>query len=557
MYREILKLGLALFSMCDHPECNPFKQWAQTSAPVRCSRITVAKYKCETIGCISAATFNVEGRDRGRFCGAHKLAHMVNVLSKRCEHTDCDSKQPGFGFINSKPQFCSKHKLDGMINLKEKLCAFSGCEAYAAWGSEKAMFCSEHKGDSMLNIKRKTLLCIFTGCQVTSSYGLVSGSKTHCASHKTEGMVCLKTKKTCEFTGCTLSPSFNVAGLVAARFCSKHKHDGMVDVKSKRCLFIGCTVTAPAFGSIGGLPQYCLEHKKDGMVNVKSKKCDHNGCDSINRNFDIVGGKGRFCSQHKLEGMVDVKTILCIFDGCGKSALYGKPGNKRSHCASHRQPGMIKKPNATCVDCSELAIYGLNWTATHCLDHKVDGELNLIERPCASCGLDYVLNTDDKCEYCVPAVRVSVALAKQNALMDFLDSAGLRGLSTDKIVDGGACGKERPDRIFDFGDKIVILECDEFQHKERACECEQTRMINIGQSFGGLPVYFIRWNPDNYKTKGSCESISKRHKLVSALLKDIQNGLALPLALTAALYMYYDGWSGLASESWSVLVPYV
>jgi hypothetical protein len=23
-------------------------------------------------------------------------------------------------------------------------------------------------------------------------------------------------------------------------------------------------------------------------------------------------------------------------------------------------------------------------------------------------------------------------------------------------------------------------------------------MVNIGQTFGGIPVYFIRWNPDDY-----------------------------------------------------------
>jgi hypothetical protein len=53
------------------------------------------------------------------------------------------------------------------------------------------------------------------------------------------------------------------------------------------------------------------------------------------------------------------------------------------------------------------------------------------------------------------------ALAKQNTLMDFLDNVGFQGNSTNKIIEGGICGLERPDRVYDFGDKIIILECDE------------------------------------------------------------------------------------------------
>ena len=136
--------------------------------------------------------------------------------------------------------------------------------------------------------------------------------------------------------------------------------------------------------------------------------------------------------------------------------------------------------------------------------------------------------------------------------MDYLDARGLVGQSTDTMVDGGTCGKERPDRVYDFGKYIVVLECDEYQHRERACECEQTRMINIGQAFGGVPVYFIRWNPDPYKcSTGIPELVSKRHKLCGDLITDIRDGkIELPLALVSAIYLYYDGWYSIAEETW-------
>ena len=221
---------------------------------------------------------------------------------------------------------------------------------------------------------------------------------------------------------------------------------------------------------------------------------------------------------------------------------------------------MILKPNAKCKDCKEPAIYGINRVPRHCESHKTSDDENLVERPCISCSLPYILDKDNKCENCNPAAFATARLAKQNAVMDYLDARGLHGDSTDKIIDGGACGKERPDRIFDLGDKIIVLECDEHQHRERACICEQTRMVNIGQSFGGIPVYFIRWNPDDYSPANSRkkpEDVKKRHKLVGDLIDDIKaDRVILPVALVSALYMYYDDWSSLAEEEWKVLTPF-
>jgi hypothetical protein len=223
---------------------------------------------------------------------------------------------------------------------------------------------------------------------------------------------------------------------------------------------------------------------------------------------------------------------------------------------------MIRKPNAKCSEksCKEPAIWGSNWAPKHCETHKTQDEMNLVERACASCGLIYILDNNDKCEMCNPESWATARLAKQNALMDYLDVRNLNGLSTDTTIDSGLCGKERPDRVYDFTDKIVVLECDEHQHRERACVCEQTRMINIGQSFGGTPVYFIRWNPDDYSPENNRkqpELLAKRHKLVGDLISDIKNGKAiLPIALVSVIYLYYDDWSCLADEKWSVLLSF-
>jgi len=144
--------------------------------------------------------------------------------------------------------------------------------------------------------------------------------------------------------------------------------------------------------------------------------------------------------------------------------------------------------------------------------------------------------------------------------MEYLDAQGLQGATTDKIVEGGTCGKERPDRIYEFGDKIVDLEVDEHQHKDRACECEQTRMVNLGQTYGGTPVYFIRFNPDDYKAanpKKAPEPLEARYKLLAELIRGIRDGtVPLPKALVSALYLYYDGWDGYLKAEWEVLTSF-
>ena len=217
---------------------------------------------------------------------------------------------------------------------------------------------------------------------------------------------------------------------------------------------------------------------------------------------------------------------------------------------------MITKPTRKCLapKCKEMAIWGLHFVLLNCEKHKQPGQQNLAEHKCVSCGFMYILDENNRCENCDPTYFIKTRLAKQTALMTFLDAHGHEGVSTDRMVDGGECGKERPDRVFDYGDKIVIVECDEDQHDDRPCLCEQARMVNLGQSFGGMPVYFLRWNPDDYK--GGDAPLQQRYEVLASVLSDIKTGrMPVPKALTSALYLYYNGWKGLHKEKWQVLTP--
>ncbi len=301
----------------------------------------------------------------------------------------------------------------------------------------------------------------------------------------------------------------------------------------------------------------CFIHKTDDMKCVYNKySCVHTGC-KTHPYFNLPGNPAKYCSVHKLHGMINLYKKTCCITDCYKSALYGKPGTPISCCGEHRKPGMIKRPNGICINCISPAIYGYNYIAKHCEVHKEEHEHNLVERNCKSCNLVMILDNDNYCEYCNPITFKTARLAKQNALMHFLDSNGLPGSSTDTIIDGGACGKERPDRVFDFGDKILILECDEHQHRDRLLECENTRMINISQSFGGIPVYFIRFNPDDYSPIDDSidiHPITVRYNTLLRLITSIKECYTiLPHALLAVLYMYYDDYD---TDSWNKLITF-
>ena len=77
---------------------------------------------------------------------------------------------------------------------------------------------------------------------------------------------------------------------------------------------------------------------------------------------------------------------------------------------------MIKYPTTKCKKCKELAIYGTNQTPKHCELHKTDEEENLLERPCISCSLPYILNKENKCENCDPESFKTVQLNGPNSL---------------------------------------------------------------------------------------------------------------------------------------------
>ena len=504
--------------------------------------------RCKTEGCtVKSAVFGLKD-SIDKYCNIHKTSEMINLVSKKCNHESCN-KTPSYGSPGDKPTVCGQHKTSVMVELTKIKC--KQCNTRASFGLKggKVEYCVEHKTPEMIDLANKK--CMFESCNKQPTFGIKGYTPLFCIEHKTLEMVDLKSKK-CD--KCDTKPTFNLKGK-KPRFCLAHKEPNMINVVNNKCNHKDCD-KIPIFGEKGKKATYCKEHKKNNMVDVYNKQCKFDNC-TKRPNFDIKGGNGKFCFEHKTNEMVDVRHRKCV--ECDQRDYYGKPGKPTTHCFKHRKIGMIRNSNSKCKSpkCKEPALYGKNFVPIYCETHKNADDINFVERECVSCNLVMILDDNNKCEYCNPESFKFIRLIKQNALMDYLDANNLKGESTDKIVNGGSCGKERPDRVYDFGDKIIILECDEYQHKNMLCVCEQTRMVNLGQSYGGIPVYFIRWNPDDYKQPNADkkpDTILQRHKLVKDFIKDIKNNkLKLPVALVSAFYMYYDDWECLNNDNWEII----
>jgi hypothetical protein len=103
---------------------------------------------------------------------------------------------------------------------------------------------------------------------------------------------------------------------------------------------------------------------------------------------------------------------------------------------------------------------------------------------------------------------------------------------------GFICGNFKPDVLYDCGTHFLVIEVDENQHKQYEEDCENSRMQNIYQSLG-LPVIFLRYNPDSYQGLNSKKSTLefRLEKLVQEIGLNMKR---IPTSPVTAIYMFYD-----------------
>jgi hypothetical protein len=318
--------------------------------------------------------------------------------------------------------------------------------------------------------------------------------------------------------------------------CKIHKDPEMIDVINKRCEEPGCKFHA-IFGIMGGKKTHCRIHKPQETVNVVSKKCierfarnrfaiSPGGCPR-GPSFGTEGGKALYCAVHKKDGMVDVTHPRCKTEGCPRQPSFGLERGQPTHCAIHKPPGAEDVVNPRCAleGCKIInPSFGPpgSKTGTHCVTHKLPGHVPTNTNPCSSCGLPYQIKKGSLCRNCDPAVQRNKNL-REEKIKTFL-SARFAGLEYrhDKGIPDRFCKevRSRPNFLFDCGTHLVELEVDQFEHRNYEEGCELARQYNIVAATG-LPVHFIRYNPDGFSIDGSNVRLGekRRHDLLERELK--------------------------------------
>ena len=308
----------------------------------------------------------------------------------------------------------------------------------------------------------------------------------------------------------------------------------MINVLDKTCELCEKIPTFNVRGSKKG--RFCAEHREPDMINVLDKTCEL--CEKI-PTFNVRGSKkGRFCAEHREPGMLDVRNKKCEL--CEKRPGYGYAGQRPSFCYQHRVVDTISNPRKRCLEpnCKEMALYGID-KHEHCETHKLPDETNIMERQCRSCGLLGLVDKNMNCETCDPDAFKTIRLAKQNQVRDYLLANDVTFTSIDRTINGGACGRERPDFLIDCVTHMLVIEVDEHQHAGNPCECEQMRMVNISQS-NGMPTIFLRYNPDTYKVQKGLKMFSTSQRLDYLLrwTKHLQQ--QTPTGYLQVLYLFFD-----------------
>lgn len=510
-----------------------------------------AKHKksCIFPGCETRPSFGLLTDKIATYCKPHKPPGAVDVVNPRCQHPEGCTKGAGFGLPDGPRLRCKEHKLEGHVNKhvsKNSICKHEdGCTTIATYGKpgdKIVSFCKPHAPEGYEDIKNPR--CTDPNCKTRASYGKPgTKSPTFCEPHAPDGYVDV-VGVMCIHADCGKHASFGLPNDKKPSTCEKHKLDGYINLCAAICVFEGCTTVA-SLGKPGTKKAlYCSPHAPDNFINVKSAKCTEKGCITTACYGKPEDKVPSHCKKHHIIGQeVDIKNVRCKSDKCTVRASYGMPGHKPVACAQHRTKGMMIYPSRKCIVCKkEQALYGVS-EPLHCEKHKNKTDLNLVYRDCVTCLVAEILGDDGQCGRCNEWFGKKLYCYKQRIVRDML----LRHDDIPKFdfyertINEAECGRERTDMRWDTPTHQVVLEVDENQHHSQPCVCEQTRMVNLTMAIG-MPVFWIRYNPDKFNTIWDGLNDDTRHetlrKTIKLCLLDVPKDTADFCRVT---YLFFNG----------------
>jgi hypothetical protein len=365
----------------------------------------------------------------------------------------------------------------------------------------------------MININK---LCI--GCYTI--YPLFNNPgmpRKYCNACKKEEIVNVK-DKLCEICNVTQA-CFNKPGL-PRKYCVYCKDDDMVDIKNKNKKCIKCHGPQANYNKPGLKAEYCVGCKDNDMINVNVILCQK--CNMVQPVYNKPGLPARFCVTCKTDEMIDVNAKLCI--DCGKPYPYfNLKGLPPRYCENCKTNEMIDVKNPRCVNCDKLyPTYNKpGLPKRYCSDCKTNDMVDVTVKRCIECKEIRISRNnkyDGHCLRCFiykfPDNKITKNYkVKERYIQDFIKEEFCNEFDFDKIIQGG-CSKKRPDAFKDCLTYVLIIEIDEYQHRNYEEICENRRMMEIFGDTNYRPVVFIRFNPDSYidKNNDKMESSFNMHK---------------------------------------------
>ena len=382
---------------------------------------------------------------------------------------------------------------------------------------------------SKCHICRQSLQITSNKCETCSIRAIYNyPDKTNgirCKTHSLVNMVDIKSKKCIKCK--TKQPVFNYKEETIPTHCKGCADVNMVDIKSKKC--IKCKTKIPVFNyKEETIPTHCKGCADVNMVDIKNKKCIK--CKTkrpvFNYKEETIPTHCKGCAD---VNMVDITHKKCDYEKCNTQPYYGFCGQLKTRCAKHKICNkMYVKSIIICKeeDCKEISTYGKT-EPEYCFNHCKEDDVCLIGKKCIRCCReDEILDKNDLClEYCskedIDKYIKRIIKKKETMVLEYLNNNIDYKSRDDDTIKSNNIGKKynRPDRIYEFKNYIVIIEIDENQHKGYHCvvkETEMARMYDIGSNIletKNKSTIFVRFNPDNYRLGGKIQKYSMPKRL--------------------------------------------
>jgi hypothetical protein len=318
----------------------------------------------------------------------------------------------------------------------------------------------------------------------------------------------------CIYKDCSVSACFNYIYNKKRLYCNKHKLNNMININDiKRfCIIDKCMIRACYNYETENNGIYCKTHKLKNMINVldKNKKCGYKECNKISIYNYENEKKGIYCKIHKLENMIDIvnKNKICIIKNCTIRAGYNYENEKKGiYCRNHKLANMIDILHNKCkfTNCNIRPIYNYEneKKGIYCNKHKLENMIDVVNKNLL-CKMCKMIRSEKRLEFLCSLCfyytypnheKTHNHKTKENQIISDLNKEFNNIIIQDKLISGG-CSKRRPDGLIQLNDYNIIIEIDEYQHKDYSCE--NKRIMEIFKDLGNSPLTIIRFNPDAY-----------------------------------------------------------